>query len=90
MAWIGGGILLIAAPAMASEPERHRIIVTLAGVFAFGALGDARTTGGRHFGRIVLSAVVAMVVAGYSPADPAAASSRNRRRFPAPVRTSLV
>jgi len=65
VAWIGGGVLLIAAPLMASEPARHWIIVTLACVFAFGALGNAWATRGRHFGWMVFSAVVAMAVAGY-------------------------
>ena len=37
VAWIGGGVLLIAAPLMASEPARHWIIATLACVFAFAA-----------------------------------------------------
>ena len=41
VAWIGGGVLLIAAPSMASEPARHWIIVTLAAVFAFAALANA-------------------------------------------------
>ena len=40
VAWIGGGVLLIAAPSMASEPARHWIVVTLAAVFGFGALGQ--------------------------------------------------
>jgi len=65
VAWIGGGVLLIAAPLMASEPARHWIVVTLACVFAFGALGNAWATGGRHFGWMVFSAVVAMAIAGY-------------------------
>jgi hypothetical protein len=65
VAWIGGGVLLIAAPLMASEPARHWIVVTLACVFAFGALGNAWATRGRHFGWMVFSAVVAMAVAGY-------------------------
>jgi hypothetical protein len=65
VAWIGGGVLLIAAPVMASEPARHWIVVTLACVFAFGALGNAWATRGRHFGWMVLGAVVAMAVAGY-------------------------
>jgi hypothetical protein len=38
VAWIGGGVLLIAAPWMASEPARHWIILTMACVFAFAAL----------------------------------------------------
>ena len=65
VAWIGGGVLLIAAPLMASEPARHWIIVTLACVFALGALGNAWATRGRHFGWMMFSAVVAMAAAGY-------------------------
>jgi hypothetical protein len=65
VAWIGCGVLLIAAPSMASEPARHWIVVTLACVFAFGALGNAWATRGRHFGWMVFSAVVAMAVTGY-------------------------
>lgn len=64
-AWIGGGILLIAVPSMASLPARHWIVITLAGVFAFAALANAWATRGRHFGWIALSAIVAMAVAGY-------------------------
>jgi hypothetical protein len=65
VAWIGGGVLLVAAPLMGSEPARHWIVVTLACVFAFGALGNAIATRGRHFGWMALSAVVALAVAGY-------------------------
>ena len=65
VAWIGGGVLLFAAPWMASEAARHWIVVTLSCVFAFGALGNAFATRGRHFGWMALSAVVALAVAGY-------------------------
>jgi peptidoglycan/LPS O-acetylase OafA/YrhL len=65
IAWIGGGVLLIAAPLMASEPARHWIIATFACVFAFGALANALATRGRHFGWMALSAVVALAIAGY-------------------------
>ena len=65
VAWIGGGVLLIAAPWMASEPARHWIVVTLAAVFAFAALANAWAMRGRHFGWVALSAVVALAVAGY-------------------------
>ena len=65
VAWIGGGVLLIAAPLMASEPARHWIVVTLACVFAFGALANAWATRGRHYGWLALSAVVALALAGY-------------------------
>jgi hypothetical protein len=65
VAWIGGGVLLIAAPLMSSEPARHWIVVTLSGVFAFGALANAWATRGRHFGWVALSSVVALALAGY-------------------------
>jgi hypothetical protein len=65
VAWIGGGVLLIAAPMMDSEIARHWIVVTLAIVFAFGAVANALATRGRHFGWVALSAVVALAVAGY-------------------------
>jgi hypothetical protein len=65
VAWIAGGVLLIAAPSMASEAARHWIVVTLAGLFAFSALGNAVGTRGKHFGWMVLGAVTAMAVAGY-------------------------
>ena len=65
VAWIGGGVLLIAAPLMASEPARHWIIATLACVFGFAALVNAWAMRGRHFGWVALSAVVALAVAGY-------------------------
>ena len=65
VAWIAGGVLLIAAPGMASPVARHWIIVTFACVFAFSAIGNAVGTRGRHFGWMVLSAVVALAAAGY-------------------------
>ena len=65
IAWIGGGVLLLAAPWMASEPARHWIVVTLAVVFGSAALANAYAMRGRHFGWVALSAVVAMAVAGY-------------------------
>lgn len=65
VAWIGGGVLLIAAPWMASEPARHWIIVTLACVYAFAAFANAWASRGRHFGWMALSAVIALALAGY-------------------------
>jgi len=52
-------------PRATIEPPRHWIVVTLACVFGFGALGNAWVTRGRHFGWMALSAVVALAVAGY-------------------------
>ncbi|MCS3498367.1 hypothetical protein M2189_002675 [Bradyrhizobium japonicum] len=65
VAWIGGGVLLIAAPWMESEPARRWIVVTMASVFGFSAVANAWATRGRHFGWMMLSVVVAMAVAGY-------------------------
>ena len=64
-AWIGCGVLLIAAPSMASEPARHWIVLTLVAVFGFAAFANAWATRGRHFGWMALTAVVTMAVAGY-------------------------
>ena len=65
VAWIGGGILLIAAPSMGSEPARHWTVATLAAVFGFAAFANAWATRGRHFGWAAMSAVVALAIAGY-------------------------
>src|SRR3569623_3408638 len=60
VAWIGGGVLLMAAPSMGSEPARHWIVITLACVLGFAAFANAFATRGRHFGWIALGAAVAM------------------------------
>jgi hypothetical protein len=65
VAWIAGGVLLIAAPGMASPVARHWIVGTLACLFAFSAIGNAVGTRGRHFGWMVLGAVVVLAAAGY-------------------------
>jgi hypothetical protein len=65
VAWIAGGVLLIAAPTMASDAARHWIVVMLACLFVFSAIGNAVGTRGRHFGWMVLGAVAALAAAGY-------------------------
>ena len=65
VAWIGGGVLLIAVPWMDSASARHWIVATMVCVFGFSAFANAFATRGRHFGWMALSAVVAMAVAGY-------------------------
>ena len=65
VAWIGGGVLLVAAPAMASDAARHWLIATFAIVFGSAALANAVATRGRHFGWIGMSAVVALALVGY-------------------------
>jgi len=65
VAWIGGGVLLIAAPSLASEPARHWIVATMVLVYGAGAAANAWWSRGRHFGWKALGAVIALAVAGY-------------------------
>jgi hypothetical protein len=65
VAWTACGVLLIAAPSMASESARHWMIVTFTCVFAFCALGNAWGMRGKHFGWMLLVAVAVLAVAGY-------------------------
>ncbi len=65
VAWIGGGLLLFAAPWMASEPARHWIVVTLAAVFGFAAFANAFALRRPHIGSIAMGAVVLLAFAGY-------------------------
>ena len=63
VAWIGGGVLLIAAPSFGSG-ARHWIIFVFVAVYGSAAIGNAIASRGRHFGWMVLSAVVALTLAG--------------------------
>ena len=65
LAWIAGGVLLIAAPWMGSDAARHWIIATFAVVFGFAAAGNAFATRAVHPGWIGMSAAVVLAVAGY-------------------------
>ena len=64
VAWIGFGILLLAAPSLELPLARHWIVAVAAGVFACGAIGNAWATRGRHFGWIALASVVGLSLAG--------------------------
>jgi hypothetical protein len=63
--WICGGVLLIAAPSMASVSARHWIVITVSAMYGFGMIGNAVVLRGRHFGWAALCAVIVMAVAGY-------------------------
>ena len=65
VAWIGGAVLLIAAPSMGSESARHWIVITVIAIYAFAAVANAWWSRGRGFGWKALAAVVALAVAGY-------------------------
>jgi len=65
VAWIAGGVLLIAAPSMGSDSARHWIIATFAVVFGFAAVANALATRTVHLGWIGMGATVALSVAGF-------------------------
>jgi len=65
VAWIGGAVLLIAAPSFGSESARHWIVVTVIAVYTFAAVANAWWSRGRAIGWKALSVVVALAVAGY-------------------------
>ncbi len=65
VAWICGGVLLLAAPSMSSEPARRWIVVVVAVMYATAVVANAWATRGRHFGWMLFSLVVALAVAGY-------------------------
>jgi hypothetical protein len=65
VAWIGGAVLLIAAPSMGSESARHWIVVTVIAIYTFAAIANAWWSRGRAIGWKALSVVVALAIAGY-------------------------
>jgi hypothetical protein len=65
VAWIGGGVLLLAAPYVESDIARHWIVATVAVTYAFGAAANAYATRGKHFGWMAMGAVTALAAAGY-------------------------
>src|SRR3954451_11435934 len=70
LAWLGVGVLLIAAPGLGSQAARVWIAVVGAAVYGFAAAANAWATGGRHFGWMVLAAATLLALAGAIPARP--------------------
>jgi hypothetical protein len=64
VAWVAVAVLLIATPAMGSQAARYWIVGAAAVVFGFAAIANAWATRGRFFGWAVLTAVVALALAG--------------------------
>ena len=64
VAWLAGGILLIATPHLASPAARPWIVGATCASYAFGAAGNAIASRGRHFGWMLMSVVVALALAG--------------------------
>ena len=65
VAWIGGAVLLIAAPSFGSESARHWVVATIVAVYAFAAVANAWWSRGRAIGWKALSAVIVLAVVGY-------------------------
>jgi len=65
VSWIALAVLVIAAPHLGSQAARHWIVATSAVTYAFGALGNAVGTRGKHFGWMLLLVVSGLAVAGW-------------------------
>ena len=63
VAWMGGGVLIAASPWLGPDARRW-IVLTFAAIYAVGILGNAYVFRGRHYGWMLLSAVVALSLAG--------------------------
>ena len=70
VAWIGGAVLLAVAPTFAGDGPRRWIIFVSVAVYGSAAIGNAIATRGRHFGWMVLAAVVVLTLAGILEHDP--------------------
>lgn len=64
VAWIGAGVLLLAAPSMGSEAARMWIVAMAAATYGSAALGNAWVTRGRHPGWMLLTAAIGLAIAG--------------------------
>jgi hypothetical protein len=64
-AWSGIGILLIGVPSFQSDVARHYVIAVSAMIYGFGAFANARGTGGRHFGWVMLVVIIALASLGW-------------------------
>jgi len=62
--WIGGGLLLLAVPYLASESARLWIIGVAVMIYGFAAAANAVATRGRHFGWMIMLAVVVLALLG--------------------------
>ena len=65
VAWIGGAVLLIAAPSFGSESARHWIVATVIAIYVFACAANAWWSRGRGFGWKALGVVVVLAAAGY-------------------------
>lgn len=64
VASLGVALLLFIAPLATSGTERDWIVAVRVVTFGFAAVANAWATAGRHFGWMILTAVVALSLAG--------------------------
>lgn len=64
VAWIGFGILLVAAPYMGSEIARLWIVGAAIGTYGVAAFGNAWATRGRHIGWMAMAVACGLALAG--------------------------
>lgn len=64
MGWLMGGILLIGAARLVSQPARNLIVATMALQFIGPAFGSLAVAGGVNIGGIGLASVVALALYG--------------------------
>lgn len=65
VAWVALGVLLIMAANFESADARRAVIATSVITYLAGAIGNAFTTKGRHFGWAVLALAIGLVVTGW-------------------------
>ncbi|MBI3675395.1 MAG: hypothetical protein HY243_02125 [Proteobacteria bacterium] len=65
VAWLAGGILLLAAPSMGSPPARHWIIGAAILIYGTASAFNAFSSRGRHFGWLVLAGAAIFAVLGW-------------------------
>jgi len=64
VAWIGIGVLLIAAPTFGSQAARRWVIAVAVVVYAYAAVGNAMATRGRHIGWVLMVVVMVLALMG--------------------------
>jgi len=62
--WMVMGSLLIAAPALGSDPARHWLVAAAVVVYAYAALANALASRGRHPGWCLMVGVIVLALLG--------------------------
>jgi hypothetical protein len=64
VAWVGFGVLLVAAPYMGSDVARLWIAGVAIGTYSVAAIGNAWVTRGRHVGWMAMTVASALALVG--------------------------